>query len=98
MAYDPRAATRRTRDEPGAADERRSRLRFGFPHPHARAGAICRAAASAFRGGVPKIRVRTHTHPAVGWLALHSAAQGFTPRRVVLATASIEFIRSSSIR
>jgi len=48
MACNPRAATRRTRDEPGAADERRPRLRFRLSHPHARAGPVRRTAAPAF--------------------------------------------------
>src|SRR6185312_12536839 len=92
MAGDPRAAARRTRDEPGAADEWRPGLRLRFPHPHARSGPVRGFVAAAFRSRLPQARLRPRAHAATGLFVLRAAAQDITARRIVLTLACAQCV------
>src|SRR5690242_4854283 len=85
MAGRARAAARRARDEPGPADERWARLRFGFSHPHARPGRVRATAGAALRSGVCEIWLSATRRCAAGHLALHTGACTVTASRVVLS-------------
>src|SRR6185437_5008854 len=102
MAGDPRAATRGTRDEPGQADERRTRLRLRFPHAHARAGTVRGIAATPLRSRLPQARFCPRAHVATGLFALHAAAEAVTARRAFLIcaqrAAARYFPNQSSVR
>src|SRR6185312_5251130 len=84
MAGVARAATRRPRDEPGAADERRPRLRQRLRHPHARPRGVRRPAAQALPHRLPAPRAQPRPRSAFGYHPLRPAAPNHPARRVVL--------------